>query len=157
MTQTDNNIVQLTPSRTSIRYDPRLVPVLKAQHQQLVVYYTKILSAAHEQKYAMLNETLTAFSRLIKAHFLKEEQFFYIYVADVHRNNEEISDIIKSYRTSMRPISKAVLQFLNEYAGKVIDNHNVWAFKQQIEELGPVLSSRIEDEEENLYTLYVDR
>jgi hypothetical protein len=139
---------------TKIVYDNGLVSKLKHDHAQLVEVYTDIVRNVQQRNYDKLDGGLALFLALFNAHALTEYTKLYVFLDYSFRNDQGNHDVIMRFRREMNEIGKSVRQFAHFWRDNGINDSNLHLFKRQIQDIGEVLTKRIDVEEKQLYELY---
>ncbi|WP_415036427.1 hemerythrin domain-containing protein [Azonexus sp.] len=140
---------------TEIRFQPELVPQLKADHQNLIGLYLEIKAAFEGGDYVEVSKKLTHFRSGLQAHLLTENVRLYIYLSHSLANDEINSELIHEFRREMDAIARVAMNFLKKYDAIGVDNELAKAFAKDFATIGEVLTERIEKEERVLYPLYL--
>ena len=139
---------------TEIVFDTGLVAKLKRDHAQLVEVYTDIVKYIEQRNYDKLQGLLAVFLGLFNAHALTEYTKLYVFLDYSFRSDKENHDLIMRFRREMNEIGKSVRQFAHHWRDNGIDDSNLHLFKRQVQQIGEVLTKRIEVEENQLYEIY---
>ena len=139
---------------TEIVYDTGLVAKLKRDHVQLVEVYTDIVDYIDQRNYGKLQSALTMFLALFNAHALTEYTKLYVFLDYSFRSDRENHDLIMRFRREMNEIGKSVRHFAHYWRDNGIDDVSLHLFKRQVQQIGEVLTKRIEVEEKQLYEIY---
>ncbi|WP_455210164.1 hemerythrin domain-containing protein [Kaarinaea lacus] len=139
---------------TEIVFDSGLVAKLKRDHAQLVEVYTDIVKYIDQRNYDKLQGLLAVFLGLFNAHALTEYTKLYVFLDYSFRSDNEKHDVIMRFRREMNDIGKSVRQFAHHWRDNGIDDTNLHLFKRQVQQIGEVLTKRIEIEEKQLYEIY---
>lgn len=140
---------------TEIRFQPELVPQLKADHQNLVSIYLDIKTAFEGGDYEEVAKKLVHFRSSLQAHLLTENVRLYIYLSHSLANDEINSELIHEFRREMDAIARVAMNFLKKYDTIGVDKELAGAFAKDFATIGQVLTERIEKEERVLYPLYL--
>jgi hypothetical protein len=146
-----SNLAQ--PQRT-IRYDQNLVTNLKKDHIELVYMYTQLGDDVHNDRFERIADTLLAFKTRLEAHLLVENLRFYVYLEQSLANDADNVGLIRDFRQEMNRIARGVVEFVKRYQQQRVTHENQAAFMHDYNEVGRLLTLRIEREESNLYPLY---
>ena len=139
---------------TKIVFDAGLITKLKQDHAQLVEVYTDIVNYIELRNYSKLQGLLAVFLGLFNAHALTEYTKLYVFLDYSFRTDKENHDLIMKFRREMNDIGKCVRQFAHHWRDNGIDDSNLHLFKRQVQQIGEVLTKRIEVEEKQLYEIY---
>ena len=145
---------QLDSLDCGISYSDALIPHLKHDHVELVELYGAIAGFIDKQQYEYIAPGLEELKSKFNLHIMQENLHFYCYLEQSFQDQQDKLDMIKSYRKEMNAISAAVVRFIKKWQGQAIDSKNVSEFTQEYNSVGEVLAQRIDQEENNLYTLY---
>lgn len=144
-----------TAPGTEIRFQPDLVPQLKADHQSLIGLYLEIKTAFESGNYEEVSKKLGHFRSGLQAHLLTENVRLYIYLSHSLANDEINSELIHEFRREMDGIARVAVNFLKKYDAIGVDKELANAFAKDFATIGQVLTERIEKEERVLYPLYL--
>jgi hypothetical protein len=139
---------------TEIVFDAGLVDKLKRDHAQLVEVYTDIVNNIELRNYNKLQGLLAVFLALFNAHALTEYTKLYVFLDYSFRSDQVNHDVIMRFRREMNDIGKSVRQFAYYWRDNGIDDTSLHVFKRQVQQIGEVLTQRIQIEEEQLYEIY---
>lgn len=140
---------------TEIRYSPDLIGELTGEHRQLLELYGDIRAVFEQEKFEAVSELLDHFRGILQGHLLTENIRLYIYLERNFSRDEINAELIREFRREMDGIGKTVMNFLRKYEAIGVDRDLAAAFGRDFDELGKVLTRRIEREESTLYPLYM--
>lgn len=140
--------------RRDIPHDPSLVTALSHQHRMLTMLLVKASSAAQQELYDEVRETLVQFKTGLADHLKRESAELHPYLT-VHLKGEESEAILKEMRANSRYIERAVEGFLSHYASYPVNERTVDRFNMELSGVSEEFCERIEKEEASLYTLYL--
>lgn len=141
---------------TNIRFDPKLVSELKADHGQLISLFQEIVRATDQHDSELLIKHLGKFGNTLRGHILKENVRFYVYLKSSLQSDESSLAIMHEFSLEMQQIGRAVTDFLHKYTSVAQWDEAQWAvFDRDLNAVGKVLTKRIETEENMLYPLYL--
>ncbi len=134
-------------------YDAKLIKKFHKDHEKLVTQIGIIVKHIETKKIEKAKEGLKKLKMSILGHFMEEDIKLYWYLKDYYKENDSTMEIIIMYEESIKKVQKTALAFLDKYSAENIPLDTV--FNKQFDEIIDVLATRIETEENNLYTLYV--
>jgi len=137
-----------------VGYHPNLVENLKSDHQALFTIYGAMVALVNQGKYAELTPKLQEFKMALQAHVLVENVQFYVYLQNKLQDDPMNLEFIKDVRKEMNGIARAVVNFSKKYETIEFTNEVKQTFSDDLNEIGTVLTQRVEMEESQLYTLY---
>lgn len=140
---------------THIAYSAELVPELIGEHRKLLECYQHVNDAFSSGDLYETCRQLDHFRGGLMAHLLKENVRFYIYLEHALANDTASHTLVHQFRHEMDGIGKAVIAFLTRYANLATDPTLAASFAADLQAIGRVLVQRIENEEQNLYPLYM--
>ena len=149
-----SNPNQLDERENGIRYSDVLIPSLKHDHVELVELYGSIAQLIENQQYSSIAAGLEELKSKFNLHIMQENLHFYCYLEQSFQAQQDKLDMVKSYRKEMNGISTAVVRFIKKWQTQTINSENIFEFTEEYNAVGKVLAQRIEQEENNLYTLY---
>lgn len=142
---------------TRIRYNPKLIPEFKADHQELLTLFTGMLSAAERADIGIIQKNISMFGTRLRSHLLKE-MTLYIYLRKELEHDVVHREVVAGFHREMGQIGQAVNRYITKYQEA---DDTLWknaAFlKQFITEskaIAGALVKRIGEEENTLYELY---
>ncbi len=139
----------------SIRFRADLVEKLTSEHRAIVVLYQEINTLFQKGDYLQMRTKLNEFKRMLQGHVIVENVQFYTYLENKLQDDATNLEFIRDVRKEMNGIAHAVVQFTKKYdKASFSDDEIKQSFMQDIEEIGNVLTQRVEMEETQLYTLY---
>ena len=137
-------------------YDSRLIAKFHNEHKTIVAHIGSVQKAMDEGAIGTgkVKKLLKSLKMELLGHFMEEDIKLYWYMKDYYKEDENALDIVKSYEKSIKEIQKDIMKFFDYYSKDDVplDEGYVKKFGEIVEEL----SVRVNSEEENLYTLYVD-
>jgi hypothetical protein len=139
---------------TKILYDPGLVDRLKKDHSHLVSVFTDIVSSIERRDYNKLMALNEVFLALFNAHALLEYTKLYVFLDYSCRADNKSHDLVLRFRREMNEIGKNVRGFCHYWRENTIGDASLNDFKDQVQQIGQVLTKRIETEEGQLYEMY---
>lgn len=148
------HVAQAVPG-TNIQYDPALIGRLTGEHKELLSLYDQVAKAVAANHIAKVPSLLGEFKVSLMEHLLQENVKLYAYLKTNLATNEQNSEIINEFQHEMGKIGRTVMGFLRTYTETPLTPENLDEFKKQFEAIGAALVSRIQREEQTLYTLYM--
>ena len=140
----------------NIRFDPKLVSELKADHVQLISLFNEISTITAQRDNQLLNRQLGKFGSTLQGHILKENVRFYVYLKSSLQEDEDNLFIMQGFSQEMQQIGRSVTDFLHKYTNIAQWDGAQWTvFDRDLKEIGAVLRKRFESEEKTLYPLYL--
>lgn len=141
---------------TTIRFDPKLVAELKMDHVNLIALFKGIAATSGRHDSELLTKQLADFGSSLRGHILKENVRLYVYLKSSLKTEEDSLTIMQEFSHEMNLIGRAVNNFLHKYTNVAQWDEPQWAvFERDLNEVGTVLTQRIETEENILYPLYM--
>ncbi|WP_136418617.1 hemerythrin domain-containing protein [Herbaspirillum sp. ST 5-3] len=139
-----------------IQYDPILIAKLEEEHQHMLAIYGRIDGAVAAEQWGRIPELLLQFRSALTDHLLKEGVKLYAYLNKALHSEEELAFVFLSFKKEMGGIGKVVFSFFDKYAAEkaLLELEQRAAFIKELKAIGPVLVSRIQREEEQLYAIY---
>ncbi|HEY5993839.1 MAG TPA: hemerythrin domain-containing protein [Gallionellaceae bacterium] len=151
----DDTARRTSPDKsTGIAYDAGLVDRLKKDHQDLVVIYTAIKTAANEGRFHELPGLLTNLKLAFQTHVMQENVKFYVYVQQHYSHDADTANFIFDVRKEMEGIARALIKFVNTHSTILPTRETVANFQAELDHIGAVLMMRVQLEENRLYSLY---
>lgn len=152
---------QAAPSQAEkfqVAYDPALIQQLEQEHKAMLEIYGCIDRAIALHNWNEIPPLLTRFRSKLTDHLLKEGVKLYAFLHKTLQAEDELSFLFQSFKKEMGVIGKTVFNFFDKY---VADNalaspQQRDAFVAEFKSIGTVLVSRIQREEEQLYTIYTN-
>jgi len=137
-----------------ITFDSKLIDKFCKDHEELVNHIIKIQKAVADNKEEKkVKQFLKQLRIRLLGHFMEEDIKLYWYLRKYYSNHEDISQIIMMFEDSIKEIQKEVIEFFDYYLQEA--QRLDMRFEEKFSEIVQILSSRIQTEEANLYTLYV--
>ena len=133
-------------------YDKKLIEKFKNDHRKLVKHIQNVQEGIKTGNHAKTLKALNALRLGILGHFMEEDLKLYWYLKKYYDHNPEMLSLIESFESSIKTIQKEVMTFLDRYNTEEMVATE--AFAKEFAVIVEHLSSRIESEESNLYTLY---
>jgi len=137
-------------------YDSRLIAKFHNEHKSLVSHVGAIQKAMDEGAIGTgkVKKLLKSLKMELLGHFMEEDIKLYWYLKDYYKEDTNSLEIVKSFESSIKEIQKDIMHFFDYYSKDdvALNSEYLQKFNQIVEEL----SVRINSEEENLYTLYVN-
>ena len=141
--------------RSSIGYDPELVPALKRDHADLVKLFGEIGELARQGDFQHIPAMLNAFKVHLEGHLIAENVRFYNYVENAMQHDPESSALVRSFRREMNAIARGVVDFVKKYQISTFDQRARAEFLADYQTVLGLLAQRIQREEGSLYPLYM--
>jgi hypothetical protein len=135
-------------------YDPSLVTALTLEHRSLVELLVQVKSAALEERYAEVKDSLQEFSQGLAEHLKRESSALHPYLT-AHLKGEDRDAILREMRASTGHVERSMEGFLKHYGGYPVGERNVGMFVVEIDGVSEEFCERIEKEEASIYTLYM--
>lgn len=137
-----------------IQYDHALVGSLMKDHAELKDLYVHIGRLLNGKKYEDIPQALRRFKTRLQSHIMVENVRFYVYLEQSLDQDRENLDTMRDFRHEMGDIARAVVKFIKKYAesGITLSTHS--QFEKDYNDIGNVLTQRIDSEENDLYPLY---
>jgi len=137
-------------------YDSRLISKFHNEHKSLVSHIGEIQKAMDEGSIGTgkVKKLLKSLKMELLGHFMEEDIKLYWYLKDYYKEDVNSLEIVKSFESSIKEIQKDIMHFFDYYSKDDIELNN--EYLQKFNYIVEELSVRVNSEEENLYTLYVD-
>lgn len=146
--------LQTTPT-PGIRYDPKLIETLLADHARLGTLFARIGTLEKSGEYAEVRTLLTHFKSSLQAHILTENVRFYAYLEKSLSSDTDNATTIHEFRRDMNTIARKVVDFVKAWQNS---DFATPAERQQFADdyklVGQLLEQRLDSEENSLYPLY---
>ena len=139
---------------THILFHPELIADLKAEHQELLAIFARMVELHEAGRHQRLGPHLKAFGDLLQDHVAQENVKLYIYLQRMLAEDPEQSQLMRQFRKEMHAISRAVRAFLQRYRDVEWTPEEREAFGKELAAIGDVLVQRVDKEEQQLYPLY---
>ncbi len=137
-----------------VTYDPGLVDKLKQEHQELARLYAALKAAAEEGHFQQISRLLFGLKLVLQKHIMLENVKFYVYLEQNCEPNSDTHRLVSELRRDMDGIVRTVVKFVNTHTVHVPTFGTVDRFIAELEQVGQVLFSRVQMEEEHLYAIY---
>ncbi|HJV83061.1 hemerythrin domain-containing protein [Noviherbaspirillum sp.] len=139
-----------------IQYDPTLIARLEEEHQHMLAIYGRVDGAVAAEQWGKIPDLLLQFRSALTDHLLKEGVKLYAYLNKALHSEEELAFVFQSFKKEMGGIGKVVFSFFDKYSAEkaLLELEQRAAFVKELRAIGPVLVSRIQREEEQLYAIY---
>ena len=134
-------------------FDSKLIKKFHKDHEKLVKTITKISENLEQNKEKKAKTLLKQLKIEILGHFMEEDIKLYRYLKKYYAESTDTMALVKNFETSIKTIQRDVIDFLDTYTQEesTLDENFKKKFYAIVDELG----TRIETEEQSLYTLYV--
>lgn len=142
-------------NQVQIAYKPDLINSLKDDHKKLFAIYGKIIDLANNDDFLKIPGKLAQLKLALQGHVLVENVQFYVYVQERHKDDPINIEFIKDVRREMNGIARVVVDFVKKYQMQIFTNEVKATFLEELKGIGEALTQRIEMEESQLYTLYI--
>lgn len=137
-----------------VQYHADLMPGYLVKHQELVALFTVIGDKVQSGDFQSVPAALVAFKTALESHLLSENVRFYSYLEQQFRSTPDNYQLVKSFRVEMRGIARQVVDFIRKWREAGVNANTVDDFMEEYRQVGNVLATRIEAEEQDLYPLY---
>lgn len=134
-------------------YDAKLIKKFHKDHEKLTGHVANILKAVDNNETVKAKQELKKLKMDMLGHFMEEDIKLYWYLKDHYKDSSSTIETIKMFEESIKQIQKDVVAFLDHYVNENIPLNDT--FKREFENIVHALSTRMETEETNLYTLYI--
>lgn len=141
--------------QTKIKYVDDLVDTLESEHKLLLTGYGNIIEAYENDKNDVLKKELLNFKGLLRGHLLKENTMLYVYLKHATKDDLFSNSLVSDMQREMGNIGNQVFRFISHWTQADVTEYND-KFYSDLQEIGGVLVSRIENEEANLYPIYAN-
>lgn len=142
-------------SNHGVQYDEQLIDEFHQDHQSLFALFEKIKSHCEKQQYKQLHKKMKLFSSLLRSHLITENVKLYVYLGNAFKGDEDNQELILGFRKEMMAIGRQVNQFISRYEQVTWNHALAHDFMLELENIGEILTRRIEQEEQVLYPLYM--
>jgi regulator of sigma D len=139
---------------TQIIFDPNLVARLKKDHSHLLDVFRKIVGGTERRDYEKIRALNEVFLSLFNAHALLEYTKLYVFLDYSFRSEKNHHDVILRFRREMNEIGRNVRGFCHYWRENAVVDSNLQEYKSQLNQIGEVLTKRIDTEEQELYAMY---
>ena len=136
-----------------IEYNPSLIKKFCKAHEKLEITINKVLEDTKKQDFVAIRKSLKQLRLEILGHFMEEDISLYRYLEKYYENDENTLELIMAFESSIKEIQKGVLAFLDKYIHKNANYDKI--FEARFMDIVESLTTRVEAEENNLYTLYI--
>ncbi len=147
-------IVEPAVSDNPIRFRPELVEKLINEHREIVAIYREMKDLFDTKDYSRIGIKVNEFKRKLQGHVIVENVQFYTYLENKLRDDPTNLEFIRDVRKEMNGIAHAVVQFARKYEKIGFSDQIIAEFAKDLEDIGNVLTQRVEMEESQLYNLY---
>lgn len=145
-----------TTGKIPISYDPNLIGQLQDDHQTLLREFTQVNFLASDDQFENALTALVKFRSKLLNHLHLENLKLYVYLQYSLTDKPEGYAQMRAFRKEMDAIGKVALDFFDRYEKEGLSAENKNEFLIDLSKIGNVLSKRIQQEEERLYTMYRD-
>ncbi len=136
-----------------VEYNPNLIEKFCKDHKKLVATVTKVFQELKKQDVIAIRNSLKSLRLGIIGHFMEEDISLYRYLENYYKDDKNTLKLIMAFETSIKEIQQTVLAFLDKYISDKADYDRI--FEARFKNIVTALATRIEAEENNLYTLYI--
>jgi len=137
-------------------YSAKLIPKFYRDHEVLLNDVNKIKkildNATFQDK--EVKKLLQSLKMKVLGHFMEEDIKLYWYLKEYYKENQSAISTVNSFESSIKEIQKSVMHFFDYYSREDIPLDK--EFVDKFFEISDALAARIESEEQNLYTLYLE-
>ncbi|WP_456480541.1 hemerythrin domain-containing protein [Nautilia sp.] len=134
-------------------FEKKLIQELKKEHRKLFAIFNKIEKNLEKGKYGNVLNALKKFHYEYRLHIIYEDNYFYTYVKNKYKHDGSILNFINRKHQEMEQISRSIASFIKRFDN--VNEIKTERFKKELQQLSKALKSRIEFEEQELYTLYL--
>lgn len=140
---------------TQIGYHPELIHKFEAHHASLRKLMASVKEHAANDEFAAALKSLQAFRRGLTTHVLEENIKLYTYLERCLDRDPTSKEFVRSMTLEMGAIGNTVLHFVNKYTRTGITPFNKKQFLAELADVDEVFSTRLEQEESSLYSMYL--
>lgn len=144
---------QPLPLGYNLELHQKLIPELKLEHQQLISLFTDTIKLAENQRFDKAMITLDEFRSLLMNHLINENTKLYLFLNAYYRHDEEFA-LITKLRNETSNITKAFMDFIQQWRLQGLNNNTRTRFVNQALPLSDALIIRLQNEEKDLFFLY---
>ncbi len=139
-----------------VGYDPKLIDSLLGDHARIGAIFARIGTASKSGDYDEVRKLLVRFKSGLQAHILTENVRFYTYVEELTANDHENAKVMHEFRRDMNAIARKVIEFVKKYQDADFSSHaEREQFAGDYAAVGTLLEQRLDNEENDLYPLYI--
>lgn len=149
----EGETVRHLPSQTC--YDANLIRKLRDDHAQLLHMFNEINTVSECGGYVALPDLFASFRLALQTHLMVENVQFYTYMQKFFGKDADLLNFINDIKKEMDSIARAVMHFVSTHTTQEIIEENISGFKNELNEIGSILSKRISLEETRLFSLYM--
>jgi RNase P subunit RPR2 len=137
----------------ALHYDSKLIKNFHKDHQKLIKSIKKISYYLDRNNEKKAKNLLKQLKTTMLNHFMEEDIKLYRYLKKYYCDSNETLAVVKNFETTIKIIQRDVVEFLDCYTQENSKLNN--DFKEKFYAIVNDLDSRIETEEQSLYTLYI--
>ena len=141
--------------KTNLSYNTKLISMLESDHKQLFKIYSELIKLfKKDNNYRNVNRKLIDFKMALQIHLMVEDTQLYGYLEQRYSDNKMVLEFIKDVQKEMTLIAETAVLFVRKYTDVRMYNDNKDNFIKDLENIGKVLTKRVNMEESRLYSLY---
>ena len=138
-----------------IGYDPKLIDSLLQDHAELGRIFGRIGEVQKAGQFGEVPLLLLQFKSRLEAHVLSENVRFYNYLEQTLAGDLTNVGVMHDFRREMNNIARGVIDFVKKYQSSRFTLEDRRQFAMDYEAVGKILEQRLDNEENNLYPLYM--
>ena len=136
-------------------YDKTLISTLEHDHEDLFNLYNQVLASAKNEEFSTLQLSLVEFATSFTTHIKVEDEQLYGYLIFLASHKSELEQkVVADFADEMKEISSSIFNILSHSPYIPVSKQTVVEFTQEFENIGALLTDRIEREEKVLYPIY---
>jgi len=141
--------------KTNLSYNGKLVSMLESDHKKLFELYGELIELyKQDDSFQSVHRKLIDFKMALEIHLMVEDTQLYGYLEQRYSDNKMVLEFIKDVQNEMSLIAEAAILFVRKYTNVRMYRENKDNFLKDLENIGKILTTRIDMEESRLYTLY---
>jgi len=132
-----------------------LIEVLAEEHKKIRVTYNKLMSAAVDKQYALVDQELNEFNAEIRAHYGHAEKKLYSHIKSyIHINYPKREKAFTKLMLEMKNISVEIFYILNQSPNIPVTGQTYSEFMVEFLRIGKIMNERIIREQNILFKMY---
>lgn len=136
-------------------YDAGLIDALEHEHEELLALFTKVLHVAKNNEFSKLKLSLVELATSFTTHIKIEDEKLYGYLKLLASKKSKVEQrVVAEFADEMKGISTSIFDIISQITDGPIDADNIDNFILEFEQIGRLLTDRIEREEQVLYPIY---
>ncbi|KOR31533.1 hypothetical protein TI04_00275 [Achromatium sp. WMS2] len=139
---------------TQIRFDPKLVDALLAEHQQMLAAWEHFEIACEKEKLPQVAELLKSLDEQMLQHRMQEDVKLMIFIEKRYNDNDQMATLLAMFRKERDALKKEIAEFFSKYGTLAEHPELIVELRKDVAQATHSVMNMIDAEEQNFFPLY---